>query len=93
VELFARTVDPGERKSPSRDSDLRESLRYVEDFDEPRTPLAGCFSILLCSAAFRTDRGFFGGLAFFGSERKKLFAQLTGANFEVGDSLVIDVGG
>jgi len=28
-------------------------LGYVEDFDEPRTPLTGCFSILLGRAAFR----------------------------------------
>ena len=39
--------------------------RYVEDFDEPRTPLAGFFSILLEEAAlleilFVNDRGGFG---------------------------------
>ena len=42
-------------------------LGYVEDFDEPRTPLTGCFSILLGSAAFRTEGGFFCCLTLFGS--------------------------
>ena len=68
-------------------------MGYVEDFDEPRTPLTGCFSILLGRAAFRTDRGLLSRLAFFGSERKELLALSAGANFEVGDSLVVDVGG
>ena len=68
-------------------------LGYVEDFDEPRTPLTGCFSILLGRAAFRTDRGLLSRLAFFGSERKELFALPARANFEVGDSLVVNVGG
>ena len=47
VELFPRTVDLGEPKSPYIDSDLRESLRYVEDLNDARTTLAGFFSILL----------------------------------------------
>ena len=40
-------MDLGERKNPSSTSDLRESLRYVEDFNESRTTLADFFSILL----------------------------------------------
>ncbi len=32
-------MDLGERENPSSDSDLRKSLRYVEDFHEPRTTL------------------------------------------------------
>ena len=40
-------MELGERKSPSRDSDLRESLRYVEDLSDARTPLADFFSTLL----------------------------------------------
>ena len=44
---FARTIILGERKDPSSTSDLRESHRYVEDFDKPRTKLAGFLSIPL----------------------------------------------
>jgi hypothetical protein len=40
-------MELGERKNPSRDSDLRESLRYVEDLSDARTPLADFFSTLL----------------------------------------------
>ena len=58
MEPFARTMELGERKSPSRDSDLRESLRYVEDLNAATclrealrrrqgTPLAAFFSTLL----------------------------------------------
>jgi DNA topoisomerase IB len=47
VELFARTMDLGERKNPSRDSNFRESLRYVEGLNDARTPLADFFSVLL----------------------------------------------
>ena len=50
-------------------------------------------SRMLGAAAFRTQRGFFCCLTLFGSQGEELFAQLAGANFEVGDSLVVDVGG
>jgi hypothetical protein len=47
VEPFARTMELGERKSPFRDSDLRECLRCVEDLNDARTSLAEFFSTLL----------------------------------------------
>jgi len=53
----------------------------------------GCFSILLGDAAFRARGGLFRSLTLFGSQREELFTQLARANFEVGDSLVVDVGG
>jgi hypothetical protein len=68
-------------------------LGYVEDFDEPRTPLADFFSILLGAAAFRTKGGFFCCLTLFSGQGEELFALVAGANFEVGGSLVVDVGG
>jgi hypothetical protein len=40
-------MDPGERINPSSTSASENLNRYVEDFDEPRTKLAGFFSILL----------------------------------------------
>ena len=40
-------MDLGERKSPSSDSDLRESHWYVEPLSDARTKLADFFSILL----------------------------------------------
>jgi len=46
---FAHSMDLGERKNPSSTSLHRESHRYVEDFDELRTKLAGFFSILLAA--------------------------------------------
>ena len=68
-------------------------LGYVEDFDEPRTPLVDFFSILLCDAAFRTRDGFFCCFTLLGGQGEKLFALPAGANFEVGGSLIVDVGG
>ena len=44
-------MDLGERKNPSSTSAFREYHRYVEDFDESRTPLADFFGILLESDA------------------------------------------
>ncbi len=46
----------------------------------------------LCASAFRAQGGFFGGGTFFGSQGEELFALPAGANFEVGSSLVVDVG-
>jgi hypothetical protein len=45
VEPFARTIDLGERKSPSSASDLLKFHRYVEDLNDARTTLTGFFSI------------------------------------------------
>ena len=67
-------------------------LGYVEDFDKPRTLLADFFSILLGVAAFRTGGGFFRGVTFFGGQGKELLALPAGANLEIGDSLLIDLG-
>ena len=58
-----------------------------------RTTLADFFSILLGVAAFRTQRGFFCCLTFFGGQGEELFALPAGANFKVGGSLIVDVGG
>ena len=66
-------------------------LGYVEDFDESRTLLAGFFSILLCGTAFRTMGGFFCYFTLLGGQGEELFALPAGANFEIGDSLLIDV--
>jgi len=44
-------------------------------------------------AAFRTRGRFFCCLTLFGGQGEKLFTLPAGANFEVGDSLVVDVGG
>jgi hypothetical protein len=68
-------------------------LGHVEDFDSPRTTLADFFSILLGASAFWTKGGFFCCLAFFGSQRKELFALSARPDFKVGDSLVVDVSG
>jgi hypothetical protein len=68
-------------------------LGSVENFDESRTPLADFFSILLGAAAFRTKGGFFCCITLSGGQGKELFALEAGANFEVGGSLVVDVGG
>jgi hypothetical protein len=68
-------------------------LGYVEDFDEPRTPLAAFFSILLCGTAFRTKGGFFCCFTLLDGQGEELFALPAGANFEVGGSLIVDVGG
>jgi len=57
-----------------------------------RTPLAAFFSILLGASAFRTQGGFFCCLTLFGGQGKELFALPAGANFEVGGSLVVNVG-
>ena len=65
---------------------------YVEDFDEPRTKLAGCFSILLCVAAFRTGSRFFCQLTIFGSQREELLALSAGTNFKVGGAFIVDFG-
>ena len=58
-----------------------------------RTTLADFFSILLGAAAFRTQGGFSCCLTLFGGQGKELFALSAGSNFEVGGSLVVDVGG
>ena len=50
-------MELGERKSPSRDPGLRESLRYVEDLNDARTKLAGFFSTLLRSHENSHDAG------------------------------------
>jgi hypothetical protein len=57
-----------------------------------RTKLEDFFSILLGAAAFRTGGGFFRGVTFFGGQGEELFALPTGANLEIGDSLLVDVG-
>ena len=69
------------------------TLRYVELLSEARTPLADFFSILLGEPAFRTRGGFFCCLTLSGCQGEELFALPTGANFEVGSSLVVDMGG
>ena len=43
----AHSMNLGERKNPSSTSASEILIRYVEDFDEPRTKLAEYFSILL----------------------------------------------
>jgi hypothetical protein len=48
---FAPSMNLGERKNPSSTSASENLIRYVEDFDESRTPLADFFSILLESDA------------------------------------------
>jgi hypothetical protein len=40
-------MDLGEGKNPSSSSPSESLNRYVEDFDEPITPLAVFFSILI----------------------------------------------
>src|SRR5437879_10685643 len=72
--------------------EARRTLRYVEPLSDARTKLAGFFSILLGDAAFRTMGRFFCCLTLFGGQRKELFALPAGANFEVGRSLIVDVG-
>jgi len=59
----------------------------------PARPQANFFSILLCDAAFRTRDGFFCCFTLLGGQGEKLFALPAGANFEVGGSLIVDVGG
>jgi len=44
-------------------------------------------------AAFRTREGFFCRFTFLGGQGEELFALPAGANFEVGGSLIVDVGG
>jgi hypothetical protein len=83
-------------------------LRYVEPLSEARTPpgtrrvsarrgrageKSDFFSILLGAAAFRTQGGFFRRFTFFGGQGEELFALPAGANFEVGSSLIVDMGG
>ena len=46
----------------------------------------------LGASAFRTKGGFFGGVTFFDGQGEELFALPAGANFEVGGSLVVDIG-
>ena len=58
-----------------------------------RTTLADFFSILLGAAAFRTEGGFFCRFTFLGGQGEELFALRAGANFEVGSSLIVDMGG
>src|SRR4029077_13055637 len=67
-------------------------LGYVEDFDKPRTLLGDFFSTLLGASAFRTESGFFRGVTFFGGQGEELSALTAGANFEIGDPLLVDVG-
>jgi hypothetical protein len=50
------------------------------------------FSILLGASAFWTKGGFFCCFTLFGGQREELFALSAGANFEIGGSLVVDVG-
>ena len=57
-----------------------------------RTTLADFFSILLGTAAFRASGGFFCCLALVHGQGEELFALPAVANFEVGGSLVVDVG-
>src|SRR5688572_11410205 len=47
--MLKKSVQQGRRRV---ETGRRTLLRYVEDFDEPRTPLAGFFSIRLEEAAF-----------------------------------------
>ena len=58
-----------------------------------RTTLADFFSILLGAAAFRTQGWFFRRFTFLGGQGEELFALPAGANFEVGSSLIVDMGG
>ena len=46
----------------------------------------------LGALAFRTEGGFFCCFTLFGGQREELFALSAGANFEIGGSLVVDVG-
>ena len=55
--------------------------------------LADFFNILLGTSAFRTGKGLFCRFTFLGGQGEELFAQPAGANFEVGSSLIVDVGG
>ena len=55
--------------------------------------MADFFSILLGTSAFWAGSGFFCCLTLFGGEGEELFALPAGANFEVGSSLIVDVGG
>ena len=66
---------------------------YVEGLNEARTTLADFFSILSGLPAFWAGSRLFRRVTFVGSEGKELLALPAGANFEVGNSLVIDVGG
>ena len=43
-EPFALVMDLGERKTPSSDSGLRESLPYVEPLNDARTKLGSFFN-------------------------------------------------
>lgn len=54
--------------------------------------LADFFSILLGASAFRTKGGFFCCLTLFDGQGEELFALSARSNFEVGGSLVVDVG-
>ena len=47
----------------------------------------------LGAAAFRTEGGFFCRFTFLGGQGEELFALPAGANFEVGSSLIVDMGG
>ena len=48
---------------------------------------------MLGAAAFRTRDGFFCCLTLFSGQGEELFALPAGANFEVGSSLIVDMGG
>ena len=65
---------------------------YVEDF-ESRERRWQTFQHLLGTSAFWAGSGFFCCLTLFGGQGEELFALPAGANFEVGGSLVVDVGG
>ena len=49
--------------------------------------------MVLGLSAFRTSGGFFCCLTFFGGQGEELFALPAWANFEVGDSLIVDIRG
>ena len=49
--------------------------------------------ILLSASAFWTGDGFFCRFTFLGGQGEELFALPAGANFEVGSSLIVDMGG
>jgi len=82
--LFEHPTRDGRERRDSRNHGLRVALvAPVSRFTRHR----------LGAAAFRTKGGFFCCLILFSGQGEELFALVAGANFEVGGSLVVDVGG
>jgi hypothetical protein len=87
---------PCPRQGRSSEADPRftfHASRFTVPESDARTPLADFFSTLLGAAAFWTKRGFFCCFTLLGGQGEELFALPAGANFEVGGSLIVDVGG